>query len=51
MLMFCVCGRYVDWDGVCAGWHCALRAVEEYLACGIGYGSVLGASRRVLGLT
>lgn len=24
-------GRYLDWDGVCAGGDCALCAVEEYL--------------------
>lgn len=29
MMVSCGCGRYVDRDGVCAGWNCALRAVEE----------------------
>ena len=24
--------RYVDRDGVCAGWDCAVRSVEEYMS-------------------
>ena len=23
--------RYLDWDGVCVGWDCALCAVEDYV--------------------
>lgn len=38
-------GRYLDWDGVCAGGDCALCAVEEYLmgwgGAGVGWGSCL----------
>lgn len=38
-------GRYLDWDGVCAGGDCALCAVEEYLmgwgGGGVEWGSCL----------